>query len=119
MALALLCLCAVPASGQSEVPEFEAYRMVQWDRGTEELGSRSASLSKLVVPVDTPGSLEKRATVLDFEQVTSELLDDLLDERSVGGLVIVLPADLGGVSDEAMAKWRSIEQSLVEKQVMS
>lgn len=105
MALALLCLCAVPASGQSEVPEFEAYRMVQWDRGTEELGSRSASLSKLVVPVDTPGSLEKRATVLDFEQVTSELLDDLLDERSVGGLVIVLPADLGGVSDEAMAKW--------------
>lgn len=119
MALALLSLCTVPVSGEGDVLEFDAYRMVQYDRNGEELGSRSSALSKLAVPAGGKGNLDRKAVVLDFDKVTTELLDELLDQRAAGGLVIVLPADLSSVSSEARAKWSAIEQALAEKQVAS
>jgi len=117
VALALLSLCTVPVSGEGDVLEFDAYRMVQYDRNGEELGSRSSALSKLAVPAGGKGNLDRKAVVLDFDKVTTELLDELLDQRAAGGLVIVLPADLSSVSSEARAKWSAIEQALAEKQV--
>ncbi|KAJ1485458.1 hypothetical protein T484DRAFT_1945464 [Baffinella frigidus] len=119
VALALLSLCTVPVSGEGDVLEFDAYRMVQYDRNGEELGSRSSALSKLAVPAGGKGNLDRKAVVLDFDKVTTELLDELLDQRAAGGLVIVLPADLSSVSSEARAKWSAIEQALAEKQVAS
>jgi hypothetical protein len=117
LALALLGLCTVPVSGEGDVLEFDAYRMVQYDRNGEELGSRSSALSNLAVPAGVKGNLGRKAVVLDFDKVTTELLDELLDQRAAGGLVIVLPADLSSVSSEARAKWSAIEQALAEKQV--
>jgi len=74
VALALLGLCTVPVSGEGDVLEFDAYRMVQYDRNGEELGSRSAALSNLAVPAGGKGNLGRKAVVLDFDKVTSSLL---------------------------------------------
>jgi hypothetical protein len=103
--------------GENEVPVLDIYRMIQYDQNDHQFGSRRAAVNMMAVPHTSQRDLSRRAVVLEFASVTEELLDELLVERSAGALFIVLPKSLDSVSDEALRKWRSVENNLINREI--
>ena len=95
----------------------DIYRLIQYDQGDRQFGSRRASVNMMAVPHTSNRDLSRRAVVLEFASVTEELLDELLVERSAGALFIVLPKSVDTVTTEALKKWRSVENSLINREI--
>jgi hypothetical protein len=104
-------------AGESEVPVLDIYRLIQYDQSDRQFGSRRAAVNMMAVPHTSTRDLSRRAVVLEFASVTEELLDELLVERSAGALFIVLPKSVDSVDADAMKKWRSVENSLINREI--
>lgn len=95
-------LCCAPLA--EAVREWPAYRLAQFRSNGEPKGSRASSFNLQATSVD--GStiatakrlLNRAAAIVRIEDATAELLTELLFERKVGALLLVLPRDLETVS---------------------
>ena len=118
LSLLLVLLCSLSSTiGESEVPVLDVYRLIQYDQNDRHFGSRRASVNMMAVSHTSERDLSRRAVVLEFASVTDELLDELLIERSAGALFIVLPKSVETVSAEALKKWRTVENSLISREI--
>jgi len=106
-------LC-VGVGGESSIPVLDVYRMVQYDQGDAMLGSRRSGVSMLASP-SAKGEVSRKAVVLDFNSVTEELLDELIGTKPAGALIIVLPENLGELSDQQRATWMKAESNLMKR----
>ena len=104
--------------GESEVPEFEAYRMVEYDFREQRLGSRQGKVSMGAV-TPAAATAARRMVVVTFEQATVELVDQLLGEKKAGGLLIVLPSpeSMASVGAASAERFRALERSLMHRHV--
>lgn len=116
--LVLASALLVAVGGESDVPEFEAYRMVEYDFRDQQLGSKKGMVSMGAV---TPSAANpsRKMVVVSFEQATVELVDLLLGEKAAGGLLIVLPSpeSMSALSAASAERFRAVEQSLMRRQV--
>ena len=91
---------------------FPVHRSFQMRDGTQERGSRGASLA-------LPASLSpasRRAFVVRWDALTVAGLDEAL-AQGAGGLVIVLPAAEAVLSGAALAQWAAVEEALVRRAI--
>ena len=116
LATAVFLVAAV--GGESEVPEFDAYRMVEYDFRDQQLGSKKSTVSMGAV---TPSAANpsRKMVVVSFEQANVALVDQLLGEKAAGGLLIVLPSpeSMATLSAASAERFRAVEQSLMRRQV--
>ena len=116
--LACSALLVSLVHGDETVPEFDAYRMVEYDFRDQQLGSRQGRVSMGAVTASAKNPA-KKMVVVGFEEATVELVDELLGDKKAGGLLIVLPSpeampDLSAASAE---RFRAVEQSLMQRNV--
>jgi hypothetical protein len=105
--------------GEREVPEFDAYRMVEYDVRGQRFGSRQGKVQHGVVAA-TASNYKKKIVVVGFEQASIELVDELLQkEKAVGGLLMVLPSPeaITSLSAAAADRFRAVEHFLMQRQV--
>ena len=116
LGVAVLLLALV--GGERDVPEFDAYRMVEYNFRDQQLGSRQGKGSMGAV-MSSDGDLKRRMVVVGFEEASVELIDQLLGGRAAGGLLIVLPDPeaLAALSPDSVARFQAVEQSLMHRLV--
>ncbi len=85
------------------------------DRGSDSLGSRKTAFNLLAAPAGTEGDLSRRVVVIKIEECTLEFLDRVLNEQKAGALLFIIPDNLDDFSEETISHWKSIEESLVER----
>ena len=118
LVLATVALLLAHVDGESEVPEFDAYRMVEYDFKDQQLGSRQGKVSMGAVTPAAP-SAARRMVVVVFEQATVQLVNELLGEKKAGGLLIVLPSpeSIASVSAASAERFRAVESYLMHRHV--
>jgi hypothetical protein len=94
--------------------DFTAHRMIQFDRGDTQFGSRRTTLNLMAGGLSS-SDLTRKVLVVHMDQMTPQLVKDICSgSLNVGGMLIVLPADTTEVSDSALAQWRSFEQMFLK-----
>lgn len=115
---AAAALLLTRVGGESDVPEFDAYRMVEYNFRDQQLGSRQSKVSMGAV---TPAATEvkRRMVVVRFEEASVELVDELLGERRAGGLLVVLPSPeaMPALSAASVERFQAVEQMLLHRLV--
>ena len=118
LVLATAALLVAAVGGESEVPEFDAYRMVEYDFRDQHFGSKKSTVSMGAV---TPSAANpsRKMVVVSFEQADVALVDQLLGEKAAGGLLIVLPSpeSMATLSAASAERFREVEQYLMRRQV--
>ena len=114
--LAVVALLFASVNCESEVPEFDAYRMLEYDFRDKQLGSRQGRVSIGAV-TSSAQHAAKRMVVVSFEEATVDLIDKLLGEKAAGGLLIVLPSPsaISDLSAASAERFRAVEQSLMNR----
>lgn len=132
--LAAMLLAALPVSQGAHA--FDAYRLVQYDRGTSELGSRRTVVNhQAVTPTAEESSTvlaeaewvvdeeESAATKADVQDLSRKVLVVRIAQlspaklrstlsRGAAAVLIVLPRDLTALSAEEIARYQQVEQYL-------
>uniref|UniRef100_A0A6B2L1F3 BOS complex subunit NCLN n=1 Tax=Arcella intermedia TaxID=1963864 RepID=A0A6B2L1F3_9EUKA len=115
-----LSLCLVWVGPVLGVYQLDVQRMMQYSRldgeQTVELGSHRASLNSIAVTLDAlpaETSLVRYVVMVNIEDITLQLLQNLIVERNADGVVIITPMD-GSLSSEFYEKWQEIENSLIK-----
>jgi len=92
---------------------FDVYRLLQYDQGHAQFGSRRATIDHLAATSNVKSEkLSKYIIVLQLEELTQtpDLIQKLLN-RHVSGILIVLPEDPTSVD---LAAWSPIETQLAQ-----
>jgi hypothetical protein len=118
LGLAFTLLAASGVGGESEFPQVDVYRMVQYDQGGQQLGSRRAGVNQPGVTASAQGDLSRKAVVVEFGSATVEKLEDLVD-RKAAAVVIVLPEKMEEMSAEQREQWKGAEAMLMSKPLPS
>jgi hypothetical protein len=122
-ALALLALVggesdvSQPLENESELTEFEAFRVVEYDERGEPRGCRQGKVG-MSAATTAAGNLKKRMVVLNFAEATVSLLAELrFGPHKAGGLLIVLPSPeelAAGVGADDTERFHAVEQALLK-----
>jgi len=118
LGLAFTLLASRGVGGESEFPQVDVYRMVQYDQGGQQLGSRRAGVNQPGVTASAQGDLSHKAVVVEFGSATVEKLEDLVD-RKAAAVVIVLPEKMEEMSAEQREQWKGAEAMLMSKPLPS
>jgi hypothetical protein len=106
------------------VEVFEAYRLLQVDRGGAELGSRRATVNHIAasgreVLAAQPGSagdLSRSIVLLRWSEATPEAVASLVDAHKASALLLVLPRQLPEApSAEERERWAKMERFLLSR----
>ena len=108
VAVTLLSVAAFAADST----EFEAHRMIQYDRGNAAFGSRKTYVGALAGTLKS-SSLEKKVAMLHMDEVTDELIDQIINGSLATAVLIILPEDMLALDDSAIALWRGFERKLL------
>merc|ERR1712166_90278 len=108
VAVTLLSVAAFAADST----EFEAHRMIQYDRGNAAFGSRKTYVGALAGTLES-SSLEKKVAMLHMDEVTDELIDQIINGSLGTAVLIILPEDMLALDDSAIALWRGFERKLL------
>ena len=110
----LLALHAIVAVDCAHV--FQSYRVAQFDRsGGLAFGSRRATVNHVAMAasaLSSNGDLLRTLVILRAGELSSSLLQQLVDARKASGLLVLLPANLT-LADPL--SFRQVEQKLLER----
>ena len=61
--------------------------------------------------------MNRNIVVVDMADASRTLLEQLLDERKVGGLLLILPKDMTRISSKDRTDWQKLEQWLLQREI--
>eukprot|EP00164_Ancoracysta_twista_P003645 GFYU01004883.1.p1 GENE.GFYU01004883.1~~GFYU01004883.1.p1 ORF type:complete len:539 (-),score=188.17 GFYU01004883.1:106-1722(-) len=113
--LGIALLVQLPSA--TAVDSFKAYRLLQYNKDGEPMGSRSAPVSLSGSRSTSADDTSRRLVVLTMDDVSVEVLESVLSQPKIGGLMIVLPEDMDKVSDDTIAQWREYEEWMLSRSI--
>jgi len=95
---------------------FEAHRLIQYDKGGKPLGSRKSTVNHVVAQGEGKHDLTRNVALVKMEQLTLELLESIR-LRHAPALLVILPRDFSTISEESLEEWKEIEQNLLKGEI--
>ncbi|VDM40459.1 unnamed protein product [Toxocara canis] len=108
----LLSWCVVSSTqlGDTLEMELKAYRLQQYDLVGTPRGSRTSKV--MYEAVSLPGNALRRCVMAGWRELLGRDLHTLFDQ-AVGGVIIIIPADLDALSPADRTNFASLERSLL------
>lgn len=96
--------------------EFEAHRMLQYDRGSSRFGSRKSYVNALAGTMDS-GDLSSKVLMVHMHELTDQSIDAIINGSLCAAVLVILPRNMDDVTTKVASQWVGLERKLVQAEI--
>lgn len=94
----------------------DGYRLFQLEKNNITLGTNKSFLNSLATIFQKNQYFSKYIVLIPIQEVTLPLLEEIIINKTAGGIIILIPEDISILNNNFIKKWENIEKQLINKQ---